>query len=159
MADNNNPNAVNEKVIAQPAIGEKSVPAPEAKQAEASSLPFPHNSLSAVATEGGVYKDLISEAYSEHEAALKTKEDAVYAPDAELLAAREDAQVRLSEELKANLRFQRSIAKEAEVKGGVRVKLLSDHIHAGVAYKAGEEINIDAASADYIVTCGAGKKL
>jgi hypothetical protein len=122
------------------------------------SLPYPHQALTNVsATEGTVYKDLISEVYAEHEAKLK-EGLGTYKPSPEMEAARADAQARLAVELRASLEAQRSMV-VPDSKGSVKVKLSQNHTHNGVVYAANDEVLVDEASAKFIEDAKIGKRV
>ena len=92
--------------------------------------------------------------------ALKNKESNVYQPSEEMIAARNDAQVTLAEQLRASLRAERSMAaRDSASEGTVKIKLTKPHMHGGVAYKEGDEIKVDEASANFIEEAKVGKRV
>ncbi len=123
-------------------------------------LPYPHNSLAGINTEASAFRDLIKEVYAEHEKELDSNKGNMYEPNAEMLAAREDSQIRLASELQASLKAQRTMSqKGGQEKGGIKIKLLRDHLHGGLGYKAGDIISVDESSANFIVAAKAGTKV
>jgi hypothetical protein len=128
--------------------------------AEGTLLPYPHTALANLELEATVYRDLIKDVYKEHEKELDSDKVGNYEPTPEMLAARDDAQVRLADELRASLKAQRSMSarNSGKEEGGVKIKLSKPHIHNGIAYQAGDEISVDEASAKFIEEVKAGKK-
>ena len=121
-------------------------------------LPYPHAALTHAKVEASAHRDLIKNVYKEHEKALEAKHhDIQLSP--EMLAARDDAQVRLADELRSSLAAQRSMAirKVSSDEDTVTVKLTHPHTHAGVAYEAGDEIKVDEGSAKFIEEAKVGK--
>lgn len=129
------------------------------KSTETTQMPYPHSALSSIQTEASSYRDLIKDVYKEHEKEMSSEKANSYEPSAEMLAAREDAQVRLASELRASLKAQRSMTRKGATEGGVTIKLSKAHIHDGVAYEAGDEISVDETSASFIEEAKVGKKV
>jgi hypothetical protein len=122
-------------------------------------LPYPHSALAGITTEGSAYKDLIKEVYKEHEKELASDKPQEIELSDEMLAARQDAQVRLAEELRASLKAQRTMAMRKAQEGNITIKLTQPHIHGGVAYEAGDEIKVDEISANFIEDVKVGKRV
>ena len=126
---------------------------------QGSLLPYPHSALANIKTEASSYRDLIKDVYDEHEKEMaKTTAQDIELSD-EMLAARDDAQVRLADELRASLKAQRSMMTRGSAQeGAVTIKLSKAHMHAGVAYQAGDEIKVDEVSAKFIEEAKVGKR-
>jgi hypothetical protein len=122
-------------------------------------LPYPHSALAGIKTEASAYKDLIKDVYKEHEKAMESDKPHEIELSDEMIAARDDAQARLSEELRATLKAQRSMTRKAGAdEGSITIKLSKPHIHSGVPYEAGDEIKVDEVSANFIEDSKVGKR-